>query len=132
MIITAQQRPKRLNFSDNIQTILKFSSLSRSFPGYRETFQTIRKLPTAISRVTRKNFPDAQILSRWQCHDATMVFVPLQSLGLPLILGWPNHIEVASVINWTQGAWLRSKFVFTYIKFTLPSFCYSSNWNGPD
>ena len=27
---------------------------------------------------TRKNIPDAQKLSGWQCHDATMVFVPLK------------------------------------------------------
>ena len=45
--------------------------------------ETIRKLPSAMSRVMRKNFPDAQNfpdarkLSGWQRHDATMVFVPL-------------------------------------------------------
>ena len=26
---------------------------------------------------TRKNFPDAQKLSRWQCHHATWVFLTL-------------------------------------------------------
>ena len=89
------------NFPDhpeNIQIILKLSWLSRNFQDHPEIFQTNRKfsrlsfpdhldnpeifqtvwkLPSAISRVMRKNFPDGQKLSGWQCHDATMVFGPL-------------------------------------------------------
>ena len=91
------------NFPDhpeNIETIRELSRLSGNFPGYLETFCTIRKisstsgnfpdnpkifqtvleLPSAISRVTRKNFPDAQKLSGWQCHDAMMVFGTLPRL----------------------------------------------------
>ena len=48
--------------------------LSGNFPDYPETFQTIQKLPNAISRVLRKNFPDS---------NATMVFVPLPYLSQP-------------------------------------------------
>jgi len=62
---------------ETFQIIRKLSRLFGNFPDYLETFQTIRKLPSAISRVTCKNFPNAQKLSGWQCHDATMVFVPL-------------------------------------------------------
>ena len=62
---------------DTFQIIRKLSRQSRNFPDCLEAFQTIWKLPSEISRVTRKNFTDAQKLSGWQCHDATMVFVPL-------------------------------------------------------
>ena len=36
---------------------------------------------------TRKNFPDAQKLSGWQCHRATRVFGTLPLTTLSLILG---------------------------------------------
>ena len=64
-------------YPETFWTIWKISRLSGNFPDHPEIFQTVWKLPSAISRVTRKNFPDAQKLSGWQCHDATMVFVPL-------------------------------------------------------
>ena len=57
----------------------KTFQIIRNFPDHPETFQTTRKRSSAISRVTRKNFPDAQKHSGWQCHDATMVFMPLLS-----------------------------------------------------
>ena len=44
------------------------------------------KLPSAISRVTRKNFPDAQKLSGWQCHPATQVFGPLTKTHFHFVL----------------------------------------------
>ena len=65
-------------YPETFRTIRKISGLSGDFPDHPAIFQTIWKLPSAISRVTRKNFPDAQKLSGWQCHDATMVFAPLQ------------------------------------------------------
>ena len=64
-------------YPETFWTIWKIFRLSENFPDHPEIFQTVWKLPSAISRVTRKNFPDAQKLSGWQCHDATMVFVPL-------------------------------------------------------
>ena len=76
------------DYTETSQTVRTLSGQSRNFPAYLETFQTIRKLPSAISMVTRKNFPDTQKLSGWQCHDATMVFVPLSS--------WLSHDET----NW--------------------------------
>ena len=45
------------------------------YPDYLEIFQTVRKLPSAILRITRKNFPDG---------NATM---PPRFLGLC----WPPH-----------------------------------------
>ena len=64
---------------ENIQPIRKISRQSGKNPDYLEIFQRVRKLLSAILRVTRKNFPDAQKLSGWQCHDATIVFRPLQN-----------------------------------------------------
>ena len=50
-------------------------------PDYPEPFQTVQKLSSAISRVTRKNFPDAQKLSSRQCRYADEVFGPLGNGG---------------------------------------------------
>ena len=53
-------------YPETFRTIQKISGLSRNFPDYQETFQTIWKLPSEISRVTRKNFPDGNAtMSRW-------------------------------------------------------------------
>ena len=86
------------NFPDYVETFQIMWKLSRwygNFPGHLETFQIIRKLSklhiwkhsrhileiTVIQRVdfivTRKNFPDAQKLSGWQCQPANQVFLPL-------------------------------------------------------
>ena len=88
---------------ESLQTNQKVSRPSRKFPDHPETFQTIQKLSrlpetfqtiTKVSRPsgnlcfwtcllmvdfidTRKNFPDAQKLSRWQCHHETWVFLTL-------------------------------------------------------
>jgi len=80
------------DYPETSQTVRTLSRQSGNFPDYPETFQTIQKLsrlsgnfqdhpklPSAISRVTRRTFPDAKKLSGWQCHDATVVFVPLSS-----------------------------------------------------
>ena len=67
------------DYPETFQAIRKLSGPSGKYSDYLEILQTVRKLPSAFSRVTRKNFPDAQKLSGWQCHDATMVFVPLLS-----------------------------------------------------
>ena len=101
------------NFPDHpetFQTIQKLSRPSGNFPDHPETFQTIRKFPDhpetfqtirKLSRPsgnlsiwacllmvdfrdTRKNFPDAQKLSRWQCHHETWVFLTLFDSPSPL------------------------------------------------
>ena len=106
--------------------IRKISSLSGNFPGTPENFWTIRKisrlsgnfpkgrkLPSAILSVTRKNFPDAQKISGWQCHPATQVFGPLCWClveVLKLMLNQDSEFEIWSrfvfrtcVINSTLG-----------------------------
>ena len=81
------------NFPDHpktFQTIWKLSRHSGNFPDHPEIFQTIWKLSSPSGNLciwacllmvdfidTRKNFPDAQKLSRWQCHHKTWVFLTL-------------------------------------------------------
>ena len=47
------------NFPDHLENIkTKISRPSGDIPNNLETFRTVPKLPSAISRVMRKNFPD--------------------------------------------------------------------------
>ena len=74
------------------------------------------KLPSAISRVMRKNFPDAQKLSGWQCHDATMVFGPL---ARPPPWRSPVHYLCCHLVNYLLDHLLLSK------KSLCPKYSYS-------
>ena len=78
------------DYSETFQIIRKLPRPSGHFPDNPETFQTIRKLSRPSGNLciwacllmvdfidTRKNFPDAQKLSRWQCHHETWVFLTL-------------------------------------------------------
>ena len=77
--------------------------------GHPETFQTIRKLSRPSwkfpdgSETSRCNFRDyAPKISRraktsgWQCHDATMVFVPLVMVSLVGLRGQHTNIAASS------------------------------------
>merc|ERR1712208_239718 len=70
-------------------TIKRHAQMHR-FPDHQETFQTIQKISRPSGNLciwacllmvdfidTRKNFPDAQKLSRWQCHHETWAFLTL-------------------------------------------------------
>ena len=51
------------NFPDHLENIkTKISRPCGDFPDNLETFRTVRKLPSAISRVMRKNFPDGNAM----------------------------------------------------------------------
>ena len=112
-------RRKVSDHPESFQTIRKVSRPSGNFLDHPESFQTIRKLSRPSGNLciwacllmvdfidTRKNFPDAQKLSRWQCHHETWVFLTL--LGPPNIpttyslLFIPNE----SVSDWNQN-WKR-------------------------
>ena len=88
------------NFPDHMETFQSIWKLSRpswDFPDHPDTFHTIWKsvLWACLLIVdfldTRKNFPDAQKLSRWQCHHATWVFLTLDSRPVHLCLRPPNQ-----------------------------------------
>ena len=114
-----------INFPDhpeNIQTILKLFRLSGNHPGYPKTFQKVRNLPSVISRVTCKNFPDVLNLSVWQCHDAMMVSTPLMTV-LGKMVHWyvvlhycskfffpPPVIKINQSLNWLG---VRYKYLFS-------------------
>ena len=130
--------------TENIETIRELSRLSGNFPGYLETFctiwkisstsgnfpdnpkifQTVLELPSAISRVTRKNFPDAQKLSGWQCHDAMMVFGPLGTFyytinAFILRIGYiwafqlSGNYQLGIWAFWTMGRWVIVETMWT-------------------
>ena len=75
------------DYPESFQDIQKFSRVSETFPDHPVNIKTIQKLSRPSG-----NFPDcpesskcnfkgnAQKLSRWQCHDAMMVFGTLPRL----------------------------------------------------
>ena len=114
------------NFPDHPETILtirKLSRLSGNFVDHLENIQTIRKLsgpsgnfPSAISRVMRKNFRDAQKLSGWQCHDATMVFVPLH---VPQKIGFFQRKGRKRMKEWRKVTFMST--MATFRRWTYPN-----------
>merc|ERR1711994_634826 len=80
---------------ETFQAIRKLSGQSGKYPDYLEIFQRVLKLPIAISGVTRKNFPDTQKLSGWQCHPTTQVFGPLGT----------GSLEVGTCWSWLVPGW---------------------------
>merc|ERR1712107_686246 len=76
-------------YPETFQAIWKLSGPSGKYPDYLDIFQTVRKLPSAISWVTRKNFLDG---------NATM---PPMFLGLCIVTRaiitiaiLPHHIHI--------------------------------------
>ena len=79
------------DYVDTIQIIWKLSRSSGNFRDHLKMFPTIWKLSkhvleTVIKRVDfivkRKNFPDAQKLSGWQCQPGFSASVPPKSFSL--------------------------------------------------
>ena len=92
--------------SRNFQDYPEISRLSGTFPDHLdnlEIFWTVWKLLSAISRVMRKNFPNEQNFSGWQCHDATMVFGPLMLLLFHRLFSSSSQMNLVLSCDKFQG-----------------------------
>ena len=114
------------------QTVQKPSRLSENFPNCPKTFQTVQKL-SRLSRnfpdlcyvltwfwahflYTRKNFPDAQKLSGWQCQRANGLFLTLPQISNML----PNdQHRILHILH------IRARHLY----ITTHTHAKASNWN---